>query len=281
MGDFGLFKHVVRYINDQKERELLELCQLAKSSPLPKEVRARLILLDSESLRRALVNHPGCKLNRKLQSVSAMAALLDQSVYDLKILCAEFASASAHVDKEERLRAEALIKRRVNKELLTACMASSALMAFLNRIKRQTQNFEFNVHKSQSIDPGLQDFMVDLRNALGHSVHLEARWNMSRKLQGWESTFFLDRDLLLREGEFKLEMGINFLKAQPKKIDISVLFENYRKSALSFKDAVVTNIETHLPEEVAEYRICIHKQKREAHRMILRAFRSKKPTLPL
>jgi hypothetical protein len=273
--DFRLLNVFIKYEDSRRKAVVKELEKEVAAAPVSDATLGRLAELSNEDLTTIMRSHPGFELHRALESVWTMLAVFEQAVTDLQASCEQFSNAGQIDDVDARKARENELIRKVNKDILSASTASTALVEYSRRAKKAVSAVAFDEQLGRLIDAREHTFICKLRNNLAHFTHLEAHWQKTFKSDGTVSRFLLKRAEILAEGDFNLASKA-FISSQPEHIDIGLLFAHYCNAVTTFYKWFKKASEENMPWEIADYRRCVIAQKRAAartgYRILLTSF---------
>ncbi len=252
-----LFQQFVRYDAERRHRELLRVTEALKVVPTTQEARDGLCALGPEDAERALRQHPGYSLHRKIESVQTMLELFRRALADLCRAIASFPELGTPDVRTTREFLEGDVSVLVNKELFAALGAAKTLVDYSRRIKGLIPDDQFDSKKNEAFSPNEHALIVALRNSVLHEVHSEANWQKVYRGRGGPpiTHFVIDREELLADGDLS-PAAREHLDSLAPKIDITELLSAYSKKVEGFYNWLLPEVEAHLPVAVKDYRAC-------------------------
>jgi hypothetical protein len=250
-----LFQQFVKYDAERRHRECVRVSEALKRVPTTQEARDELCALGPEDAERALRQHPGYSLQRKIESVQTMLELFRRAWADLSRAIASFPELGTPNGRLARELLENRVSVLVNKELFAALGAAKTLVDYSRRIKSLVPADQFESKKKEAFSPKEHALIVDLRNSVSHKVHSEANWQ--KVYRGGQPTthFVIDREDLLAEGELSQAAREHLIQLGPK-IDVTELLSAYSQKVEGFYAWLLPEVEAHLPMPVHDYRAC-------------------------
>jgi hypothetical protein len=250
-----LFQQFLKYDAERRHRECLRVSEALKVVPTTQEALGELCALGPEDAERALRQHPGYSLNRKIESVQTMLELFRRTLADLSRAIASFPELRS---QDGHLAGELLehdVSVLVNKELFAALGAAKTLVDHSRRIKNLVPADQFESKKKEAFNPNEHALIVDLRNSVLHQVHSEANWQKVYRGGPPTTHFVIDREDLLADGELS-QAAREHLNQLGTKIDVTELLSAYSQRVEGFYGWLLPEVEAHLPIPVHDYRAC-------------------------
>jgi hypothetical protein len=250
-----LFQQFLEYDAERRNRRLLRVTEALKVEPTTQEARDGLCMLGPEDAARALRQHPGYSLHRKIESVQTMLELFRRALADLSRAVASFPDLGTPGGRAARELIEHDVSALVNKEFFAALGAAKTLVDYSRRIKGLVPDNQFESKKNEAFSPNEHALIVALRNSVLHEVHSEANWQ--KVYRGGTSTthFVIDREEILVDGSLS-ESARKHLCSLGTKIDVTELLLAYSKKVDGFYNWLLPEVEAHLPAAVKDYRAC-------------------------
>ncbi len=250
-----LFQQFLKYDAERRNRELLRVTEALKVVPTTQEARDGLCALGPEDAERALRQHPGYALHRKIESVQTMLELFRRALADLSSAIASFPELGTPDGRAARELIEHDLSVLVNKELFAALGAAKTLVDYSRRIKDLVPDDQFQSKKNEAFSPNEHALIVALRNSVLHKVHSEANWQKVYRGGPPTTHFMIDREELLADGDLS-EAARKHLDSLGSKIDVTDLLSAYSKKVEGFYNWLLPEVEVHLPVAVKDYRAC-------------------------
>jgi hypothetical protein len=250
-----LFYEFLKFDAERRHRECLRVSETLQVVPTTQEVRAALCALGPDDARRALRQHPGHSLQRKIDSVQTMLELFRRALADLTRAIALFPELGTPDGRFARESLEHDVSVLVNKELFAALGAAKTLVDYSRRMKSLVPTELFESKKNEAFSPNEHALIIDLRNSVLHQVHSEANWQKIYR-GGFSTTHFvIDREDLLADGELSPTAQEHLRQLGPK-IDVTELLSGYSQKVEGFYGWLLPEVESHLPIAVQDYRAC-------------------------
>ena len=270
-------------VADQR-REKLERLQLAvKSSavPISEELEAEISQLNPRDAENVLRHHPGFFLWERRRSYQISVAVFEQSVQDLLSAIDAFEEASSDEDFFDPVKQPELsvTERRIQKEMFAAASAAHALIDHSRRLRKLADVPDYaNRLKEYFGEDGLHEFVIGLRTML-HQLHMvEAGWNVRHDYASRTrtATFALQRkqlDHALESASGSLtfvarEKIQQFLRGHLEKIDLRVVFGDYRERARRFHAWLSTELLRRSFVSLRDYERCHNGNRHFAARLM-------------
>ena len=260
------------YETKRRQIECERLGNLVSTVPVADSVVRELAQLNPDDFARVMRWHPGATLSRKIESLRAMLRVFHTACRDLKADIRGYATYD-HRQREELGR----IAAAVQKDMFAACAAAESVIQHAHRVRRLVPEAEYKAQCASVFDLSQQAFIKELRNNLVHVGFIEADWLVryhfgieDKRATPKESAFQFSRAELLA-GEFTGSARA-YIEKMGEKIDVEVLFEDYRERVDKFCAWLEQRIEGHLPQEVADYRRCADEHQRTSRRAVYRLF---------
>jgi len=261
-----IFQWLVKQEVERRSRERQKVSEALQTVPACRETLDELGALSPEDAERALRMHPGYPAHRKIESVRTMLELFRRALADLAVAIAEFPEPGGPDDRILRERLEKGISIRVNKELFAALGAAKTLVDYSRRLKDLVDVALFDSKLKDAFHPGEHALIMGLRNSVLHQVHSRANWQ-KRWHAGTKTTHFvIQRETLLAEGELS-SAAREHLNRLGTTCDVTELLRGYSEKVDQFYAWLLTEVESHLPLEVSDYRACRRAVKRQHGRL--------------
>jgi hypothetical protein len=256
-----IFQWFVVHEAERRKRDREKVSEALQTLPASQATLDELSALSPDDAERALHKHPGYPGHRKIESVRTMLELFRRALADLAQAIAEFPELGGPETRISRERLEQDLSIRVNKELFAALGAAKTLVDYSRRIKDLVNADLFETKRNAEFHPGEHAFIMELRNSVLHQVHSWANW---RKVwsAGTKSTHFvIKREDLLADRELS-NASREYLDHLGSTCDVTKLLQGYSERVDRFYRWLLPEVESHLPQEVMDYRACLRAVKR-------------------
>ena len=250
-----LFQAFLKHDGERRKSHYLRVSEALKIVPAAQEVRDDLCALGPEDAQRALRQHPGYSMDRKIESVQTMLELFRRALADLNRAIATFPELGTQEAPHIREQREHEVSVLVNKELFAALGAAKTLVDYCRRIRDLVPADLFNFKRKETFSPNEHALIVDLRNLVLHQVHSEANWQKVYSGGPPVTHFVIDREDLLADGELSQAAREHLDQVGPK-IDVTALLSAYSQKIENFYGWFLSEVAAHLPLSVSDYRSC-------------------------
>jgi hypothetical protein len=250
-----LFQQFLRYDAEQRRSEFLRVTEALKDAPTTKDARDGLCALGPQDAQRALLQHAGYPLHRKIESVKTMLELFRRALADLSRAIAAFPELGTSNDRVARELLEHDVSVLVNKELFAALNAAKALVDYSRRVKEVVPADQFESKKNQAFNPNEHALIVGLRNSVLHEAHSEANWQKVYRSGLRTTHFVIAREEILADGDLGAAAR-DHLNSLGSQIDVTELLSAYAEKIEGFYSWLLSEVEAHLPVAVKDYRAC-------------------------
>jgi hypothetical protein len=262
-------------LSADKQRRDAEVDSLiaSLSVPVANSVRSAIVLLGPGDQERVLQQHPGYRINTKVESLWSMLAVFNRVTSDVLARLDEFEFFSKTQDLFKR-HSKPVLRRHevaVNKELVAFAAAASALVALSRRVLSSVPVEGFNSKRMEMFDADEHAFIVDLRNVLLHESFSEATWQITRDFVNREerSDFVLAGNTLgLMKGSAR-----QFVARSGGKVLLRLLISQYAAKVGEFYRWLRDEVELHRPLALTDYlsllKACRARGARLNYRMLL------------
>lgn len=287
-------------IHSQQERHHQDLRERLRSSqtPLPPELFEQIVHLNNLHLRDIMRDHPAFTVWERYHSYQLSLRVFERSGRDFLAAIGRFEThadnSSAILDRANKDQLED-IEDAIQKELFAVTNAALSLVDHARRLQDEVAIPSFQVMRQECFgNDGLHEFIHGLRVILFHLQAVEAGWNITHEFgKDKTASFMLDRkDLQLALETFdksfsaeKKEIIRTYLAAGPLKLDLKVVFGEYRGRAARFNAWFGEQLGANSLVGLRDYERCITENtKRSArqywHLMLTSWLNAKKPPNP-
>jgi hypothetical protein len=274
------FNYLVGQLFHQKSSALdkIRADVAAAAVPIPPDLLRRLSLLNPIEIHDALREHPGRVLWDRSKSYRISYEVFVRSFDDLINSIDAFEKDAQDGTLFEHMREFDLTTHEqiIQKELFGAANAAHSLVDHSsNRLQKlaQVPDFRTQLQTSFGID-GLHDFVINLRTLLHHLHVIKPGYQWEKRFEKdavAKVGFMLDRAGLLRVAEETFDPSRfnkveGYLHKAPKKIDLKLIFVEYKARVVSFHASFSAALDAHAYENVRDYDRCVLENKRFATR---------------
>lgn len=259
-----------------QERESIRQAVATSDVPLSSELVQDLIHLSDEHSRAILREHPGFTLAERRSSYLTSLSILELSLEDLVNAIASFeqeamAESSTLFDPINHATLE-VIERRVRKELFATANAAASLVDHSRRVRTRCELPDYNDQLRTCFGTdGLHDFVISLRILLHHLHIVESDWYMQTSFSDGpnSATFTISKGTLLRViaqfperfGGEKNESLLTYVNAAEDRIDLSVVFDDYRSRVSRFHGWLREQLASNSLVALRDYDHCMQEKK--------------------
>jgi hypothetical protein len=261
-----MFEWFVKHEAERRSRDRQKVSEALQTVPASQETLDALGALSPEDAGRALRTHPGYLGERKVESVRTMLELFRRALADLAAALADFPELDGPDARTVREGLEKDISIRVNKELFAALGVAKTLVDYSRRIKDLVDANLYDSKLKETFHAGEQALIFGLRNSVHHSVHSKANWQ-KRWSAGIKTTHFvIQREELLAEGDLN-SAAREHLDRLGTTCGVTELLRGYAQKVDLFYGWLLSEVESHLPLEIRDYRACRKAVKRQHGRL--------------
>jgi hypothetical protein len=250
-----LFQEFLRDDGERRKSHCLRVSEALKFVPSAQEVRDDLCALGPDDAQRALRQHPGYSIDRKIESVQTMLGLFRRALADLSRAIDTFPELGTQEAPKVREQKEHDVSVLVNKELFAALGAAKTLVDYCRRIKDLVPVDQFDLKRKETFNSKEHALIVELRNLVLHQVHSEANWQKVYSGGPPVTHFVLDREDILADGELS-QAAREHLEQLGPKIDVTALLSAYSQRVENFYGWFLSEVMANLPISVTDYRSC-------------------------
>lgn len=275
-----MFNYFVGQLFHQRTATLNAIRSAVAESPIPipQELLERLALLNPSEVHEALREHPGRVLWERNKSYRISYEVFNRSFSDLISAIEHFEADAQDGSLFERMRHPELRTHEqiIQKELFSATNAAHSLVDHSSyRLQKlaKVPNYTPQLQDKFGND-GLHDFVISLRTLLHHLHVIKPGYQWERRFEKdavAKVGFMLDQPGLLQVAQEiydppRFKKIEKYLKDSPKKIDLKVVFLDYRERVAAFHSWFSQALEIHAFDAVRDYDRCVMENRRLATR---------------
>lgn len=268
----------------QKEQEAMrrdQLKVLVSQVPVSSELLDELIWLGPNERSEVLSNHPGQRIDRKLQSLWEMVAIFSAAQNDVVNQLDAFHSfclsgemylpASRHKLDE--------IKRALNKELVAFAAAAGALVYFARRLRSESGLPEIKHALDAGFDKNEHDFVIGLRNVICHEHFPDIGWQIEHGRDKEKRTDFILSVQRLKQQAVLSASANAYVDRFPEGISLRALVDSYAHRVSAFYSWYQEACSQSVPVALEDYRrvvnACRANTSRATYRLLLTQYLSR------
>lgn len=235
------------------------------------EAVRRLFITDAIEVLR---HHTGFPLEDKMRSVRTTFELFMTAHNDLEAALDRFDKFSRSPEFHNRAHQDTLrgVEASVRKEIYAYSALAHSLQDHCHGLRKHWEPDEIADQISAAFkSDGLHDFVCRLRNALHHRSMVEADWMIAGADTEASSHYLFEKDELRLVGDDNWNAKAKqFLEQASERIDIRIVMEDYTSRVRTFYSWLLSQIDTHPPESVRDYRRIFRSHRARASRQMWR-----------